>query len=85
VAAIAPFFPPPPPSFVPPPPPPPPITPSATPIALNPGSIDLRNTFVLHSLKRAHLNQLCSHYKVKANGTNEALIARLQARAGVTP
>jgi hypothetical protein len=45
VAAIPPFF-----------PPPPPITPSATPIPLNPGSIDLRNTFVLHSLKRAHLN-----------------------------
>ena len=73
VAAIAPFYPPLPSLFM--PLLPPLITPSATPIPLNPGSIDLWNTFVLHSLKQAQLNQLCSHYKAKANGTNEALIA----------
>lgn len=46
---------------------------------LDPATFNLQNKFALHSLKRARLNQLCSHYKVKANGTNKAVISRLEA------
>ncbi|KAF8062556.1 hypothetical protein FPV67DRAFT_1508921 [Lyophyllum atratum] len=52
---------------------------------LDRAGFDLRNSSAFYSLKRAQLNQLCSAHGVKANGTNEALIARLQAKISQVP
>lgn len=55
------------------------ITPFIHTAQFDPATFNLKNKFALYSLKRAQLNQLCSYHKLKANGTNEAVISRLEA------
>lgn len=45
---------------------------------------DLTDTSKLQCLKRQFLNKLCKFHKVKANGTNEDVISRLQSISGTS-